>query len=248
MSDPKYPVERADLTRLPWRALAVVAKVIESGDKKYHQGDWIMAPERVDGRRDLASALRHIGEFVEGQDVDEDSGESPLAHAAARLLFLLEREARGIKGGGWRIGESRTFSEAMEHVRNSPIEEMPPGNFETWNPIADQEEIARIINGDRSTTFCLAFRDRGGRPYLCELDNGHDGPHSFTVRPHGDDETESVPDDHRIAMSNDELQRAIDAAAEQARKTTHPNAQIHLSTLRGIQAVRARRMVGEVES
>lgn len=103
MSDPKYPVERPDLTRLPWRALSVVAKVIESGDRKYHQGDWIMAPQRVDGRRDLASALRHIGEYVEGKDVDEDSGESPLAHAAARLLFLLEREARGIKGGGWRI-------------------------------------------------------------------------------------------------------------------------------------------------
>lgn len=105
MSDPKYPVERADLTRLPWKALAIVAKVIESGDQKYHQGDWIMAPERVDGRRDLASALRHCGEFIEGKDVDEDSGLSPLAHAAARLLFLLEREARGIKGGGWRIGQ-----------------------------------------------------------------------------------------------------------------------------------------------
>lgn len=104
MSKPNYPVERADLTRLPFRALAIVAKVIESGDRKYQAGDWIMAPARIDGRRDLNSALRHIAEFIEGKDVDEDSGESPLAHAAARLLFLLEREARGIKGGGWRIG------------------------------------------------------------------------------------------------------------------------------------------------
>lgn len=105
MSKPNYPVERADLTHLPFRALAIVAKVIESGDRKYQAGDWIMAPQRIDGRRDLNSALRHIAEFIDGKDVDEDSGESPLAHAAARLLFLLEREARGIKGGGWRIAQ-----------------------------------------------------------------------------------------------------------------------------------------------
>lgn len=131
MSGPKYPVERADLTRLPWRALAIVAKVIESGDRKYHQGDWIHAPERVDGRRDLASALRHIGEYVEGQDVDEDSGESPLAHAAARLLFLLEREARGIKGGGWRIG--RTSSE--EEIRSQVVAAFLGDAFVSAEPV-----------------------------------------------------------------------------------------------------------------
>lgn len=103
MSAPKYPVERADLTRLPWRALAVVAKVIESGDRKYAAGDWVVAIERIDGRRDLASALKHIAEWIEGVEVDEDSGQSPLAHAAARLLFLLEREAHGMKAGAWRI-------------------------------------------------------------------------------------------------------------------------------------------------
>ena len=122
MSEPKYPVERADLTRHPWRALAIVAKVIESGDQKYQAGDWIMAPERIDGRRDLNSALRHIGEYIEGKNVDEDSGESPLAHAAARLLFLLEREARGIKGGGWRIGSHERNTD-----ENKPMLEQAEG-------------------------------------------------------------------------------------------------------------------------
>lgn len=103
MIDSKFPVDRADLTRLPFRALETVAKVIESGDRKHASGDWIVKPDRIDGRKDLDAALRHIGQYINGQDVDEDSGESPLAHAAARLLFLLEREARGIKGGGWRI-------------------------------------------------------------------------------------------------------------------------------------------------
>lgn len=152
MSEPKYPVDRADLTRLPWKALEIVAKVIESGDRKYQAGDWIMAPQRIDGRRDLNSSLRHIGEFIEGKDVDEDSGESPLAHAAARLLFLLEREARGIKGGGWRIG---------------------------------QPSVPRAIR------FCPAFRDRGGKPFLCAFDDGHEGPHSFTVASHELDEADA---------------------------------------------------------
>ena len=232
MSEPKYPVERADLTRLPWRALAVVAKAIESGDRKYQAGDWIMAPQRIDGRRDLNSALRHIAEFVEGKNVDEDSGESPLAHAAARLLFLLEREARGIKGGGWRIGQpivplatdsdpgSSNFrlpltprvcgavgGDGRGHVALCGLDKGHPWphrftvpditderpkstSDEAWDPIADE----RSLHG--ALIFCTAFRDIGGKPFLCGLDAGHDGPHSFTVRPHGDDERESVPDDH----------------------------------------------------
>lgn len=157
MSEPKFPVERPDLTRLPWRALAVVAKVIESGDRKYQAGDWIMAPQRIDGRRDLASALRHIGEYVEGQDVDEDSGESPLAHAAARLLFLLEREARGIKGGGWRIGRQPLDAESDPGSSNYRLSLTPRVCGEGGGITAD------------------------GRVALCGLDQGHTAPHAFTV-------------------------------------------------------------------
>lgn len=148
MTDPKYPVERADLTRLPWRALEVVAKVIESGDRKYAAGDWIMAPERIDGRRDLASALRHVGQYIEGQETDEDSGLSPLAHAAARLLFLLEREERGIKGGGWRIGQPS--SPRAGEILQIPSHYVICG---TW------------------------FGNPSGGATLCTLREGHFGPH-----------------------------------------------------------------------
>lgn len=94
--------ERPQLTRLPFRALGAVAKVIESGDRKYAEGDWVLAPQRGDGRRDIDSALSHLAEWLNGKNVDEESGESPLAHAAARLLFVLERQAVGLNPGCWR--------------------------------------------------------------------------------------------------------------------------------------------------
>lgn len=102
---------RPELSRLPFRALGAVARVIASGDAKYAPGDWITAPGRVDGRRDLDSALGHIGEWLDGKDVDEESGQSPLAHAAARLLFILEREARGTRAGDWRVEVDRRVRE-----------------------------------------------------------------------------------------------------------------------------------------
>lgn len=144
--------QRPQLTRLPFRALGAVAKVIESGDQKYAEGDWINAPDRINGRRDLDSALSHIAEWLGGKNFDEESGESPLAHSAARLLFILERQERGRHPGDWRIDTSLV-------VRNSKVSP-PPG-----------------------IRFCPAFRDRGGRPFGCCYDEGHEGPHSFTVMP-----------------------------------------------------------------
>ena len=90
--------EAADLTRLPPRALRVVAKVIETGDQKYEERDWISK----DARNDARAALGHLNQWISGVDFDEESDLSPLAHAAARLLFLIEREELSIPIGEWR--------------------------------------------------------------------------------------------------------------------------------------------------
>jgi len=109
---------KTDLTRIPPKALGPIARAIETGDAKYSEGDWI---ER-DSRDDVRAALGHIFEFIGGRDIDEESGEHVLAHAAARLLFILERQARGLEVGSWRaVGAlSKEIPWAAFHIIDCP--------------------------------------------------------------------------------------------------------------------------------
>ena len=92
---------KADLTRLPPRALAAAARVMEfDGDSKHEAGDWL--EDGKGSRRHVAGALRHILDFIQGQDQDEGSGEHVLANATTRLLMALELEVRG-QGKKWRV-------------------------------------------------------------------------------------------------------------------------------------------------
>ena len=70
----------------------VVARVIGTGDAKYADWDWLGRSSRDD----IRGALGHIFEYLDGREVDPESGESPIAHAAARLCFVLERIERGV--------------------------------------------------------------------------------------------------------------------------------------------------------
>lgn len=88
-----------DLTVIPPRALRPVASVIAHGNEKYREADWLVR----DSRDDLRAALGHIFECLSGGDLDSSSGESHVAHAAARLLFVLERQERGdVAQHAWR--------------------------------------------------------------------------------------------------------------------------------------------------
>lgn len=40
--------------------------------------------------RNASCAMRHIADFIDGNDIDQESNLNHLAHAACRLLFILE--------------------------------------------------------------------------------------------------------------------------------------------------------------
>lgn len=76
---------------VPARALLDVSKAFGFGARKYGADDWRkgMPLSELYG-----SAGRHLLKWSCGQDYDEESGLSPLAHAAADILMMLEL-ARG---------------------------------------------------------------------------------------------------------------------------------------------------------
>lgn len=99
-----------DLTRIPPLALREIADAIQSGDEKYERWDWV---ETKDGSDDVSAALRHINHFLNGYDRDQESDLLHLAHAAARLCYVIERQMLGETQGAWRRPMERPKKQSL---------------------------------------------------------------------------------------------------------------------------------------
>jgi hypothetical protein len=87
-------VNKLRLDLLPFKAIEDIAEVITFGTKKYDENNW---RKGFPWTSLIASALRHIFAWIQGEDTDPESGLSHIAHAGCNLLFLLEtiRTERG---------------------------------------------------------------------------------------------------------------------------------------------------------
>ena len=82
------------LAQLPWAAIRELSKVQAFGHKKY--GDFNNYRKGMEVSRQLSCALRHISEYMDGSNADEESGLNPLAHAFCRLAFVLQNIHDGV--------------------------------------------------------------------------------------------------------------------------------------------------------
>lgn len=82
MSKPRYDL-------IPHRVVTSLAKVFTFGAEKHSERGWL---EKDSTTNHLDKALRHINEYQHGKCVDEETGESPLVHACANLMMLVDRE------------------------------------------------------------------------------------------------------------------------------------------------------------
>ena len=89
----KYDTGKIPLELLPPEALTEIAKVLAFGAEKYGCHNWRkgMAWSRLVG-----AILRHLFAWMQGEDKDQESGLSHLAHAGCDILFLLTYEINSI--------------------------------------------------------------------------------------------------------------------------------------------------------
>lgn len=83
------------LTILPmeaWAALSEVGQVLVHGRDKYSIDNWTLG---MDWRRLIGASMRHIFAWARGEDKDDETQASHLAHAICGLLFLLTYEREG---------------------------------------------------------------------------------------------------------------------------------------------------------
>tara|TARA_B110000967_G_C18419450_1_gene333115 strand:+ start:164 stop:562 length:399 start_codon:yes stop_codon:yes gene_type:complete len=84
----KYDGGKPQLYLLPPKSLNEVGKVLTFGAEKYDPHNW----RKVDDlqNRYTSAAMRHMLAHIDGEDVDEETGLSHLAHAICCLMFKLE--------------------------------------------------------------------------------------------------------------------------------------------------------------
>ncbi len=85
---------KAPLSTLPPAGIEAVAMVQLYGHKKY--GDFNNYRKGMEHSRQLSCAIRHIMAHMNGETKDPESGELHLAHAACRLLFLIQNIKDGV--------------------------------------------------------------------------------------------------------------------------------------------------------
>jgi hypothetical protein len=95
---PINPKDGIGSTKLPlhlWPASATAhgSLALLNGALKYGRANW--RGIEVWASVYVAACMRHLSEWLEGQNVDADSGLHPLAHALACLAIILDAEAAG---------------------------------------------------------------------------------------------------------------------------------------------------------
>lgn len=83
-----YDSGKEPLAWLPWAAIDELSRVQQYGHAKYK--DFNNYRKGMEISRNLSCALRHIRDYLEGHDVDHESGRNPLAHAMCRIGFVLQ--------------------------------------------------------------------------------------------------------------------------------------------------------------
>lgn len=82
------------LAMVPPEGLRAVARVQAYGHRKY--GDFNNFRKGMEVSRQANCIIRHVMAFMDGEDLDQESGESHIAHAATRCMFLLQNLKDGV--------------------------------------------------------------------------------------------------------------------------------------------------------
>ncbi len=82
----KFDKEKPMLDLLDPKAMNEMGKVLTIGAKKYGKHNW---KKGLTSTRTTAAALRHIFAYLDGEDIDSDTGCHHLGCALVELMFTL---------------------------------------------------------------------------------------------------------------------------------------------------------------
>ena len=91
----KYDNGKPSLSLLPVEPVLEVAKVFGFGAEKYGRNNWREDGGETSWLRTYDSIQRHLTSWLNGENLDPESGESHLAHAMCQMLILRQHMMDG---------------------------------------------------------------------------------------------------------------------------------------------------------
>ena len=91
----KYDDNKPPHALIPPECLTQVAEVLGYGAKKYGAHNWRYDLNSTTFSRTYSSIQRHLNAYWAGEDNDQESGLSHLAHAATQVFILMTQAKHG---------------------------------------------------------------------------------------------------------------------------------------------------------
>jgi len=91
----KYDEDKSNIALVPPEALLNIAKVFTFGAEKYGVNNWRIDGPNTPWSRTYSSIQRHLNSWHAGEDLDPESGESHLTHAATQIMILMTQQIDG---------------------------------------------------------------------------------------------------------------------------------------------------------
>lgn len=82
----KFDDNKTRVDLIPWEALDEIGKVLKFGASKYGESNW---KNGIKTNRLLGAAIRHIYQFKDVEDLDQESQTLHIANACANLMFAI---------------------------------------------------------------------------------------------------------------------------------------------------------------
>ncbi len=111
----KYDDGKLRYDLIPQEVIDALAKIMTMGAGKYAPDNWKFVEPK---ERYFGALMRHLADYRNGYRLDDESGESHLAHALTCLSFLFYRETCA-KQQRIYIASPYTIGDKMENVRIS---------------------------------------------------------------------------------------------------------------------------------
>lgn len=152
MSGKKNDQEKVPLDLIPSDALFEIGKVLAAGAKKYERANWANG---IEISRLISAAMRHLLEFNNGEDIDEECNTLHLANSAVNLIFAIwmyknrpDMDDRWIK----RFKKSTIYSKSIEPRPTSEYYESITQLYNTSNAdinheTEDNSSYAKVARG-----------------------------------------------------------------------------------------------------
>ena len=145
----KWDDGKVDWSYLPSGAVGEILKIYAGGAKKYGRGNY---QKGIHYSRVFSAAMRHLWAWWRGEELDQESGLSHLAHAAWNIITLLEYT----QDNKYRSFDDRDPVKIKHYVSHSSG---TPLKIEYIGEDSETEEIKATVFTGQNTVYPNGLRE-----------------------------------------------------------------------------------------